>query len=164
MLSYFVNGFSNWLSDGPIGRRLRVALFRACGVSIGAHSWICGGGCIPIGALVVGSNCYINRGCYIDLTGSITLGNNVVLGHGVTLITARHAIGSASRRAGAVGPTEISIGSGSWLGSNTTVLPGVKIGAGCIIAAGAVVTNDLPDNTLSAGVPARIIRELSIDE
>ena len=58
----------------------------------------------------------------------------------------------------------ITIGGNCWLGANVSVMPGVTIGNGCVIAAGAVVTKDLPDNALAAGVPAKIIRFIDLDE
>ena len=57
----------------------------------------------------------------------------------------------------------IEIGNGAWLASRVVVLPGVRIGAGAIVASGSVVTRDVPDNTLVVGVPARVVRHLSVD-
>jgi maltose O-acetyltransferase len=65
---------------------------------------------------------------------------------------------SGARKYGA-----IEIGDGAWLASRVMVLPGVRIGAGAVVAAGSVVTRDVPDNTLVAGVPARVARSLSAD-
>jgi maltose O-acetyltransferase len=57
----------------------------------------------------------------------------------------------------------VTIGNGAWLGARCTILPGVNVGEGAIVAAGAVVTHDVPANTMVAGVPARAIRDLSAD-
>ena len=83
-----------------------------------------------------------------------------MIGHGVTFITATHQIGPASRRAGKVEGSSITVEDGAWIGANVTVLPGITIAAGSIVAAGAVVTRSVPANTLVAGVPAKIVRTL----
>ena len=112
------------------------------------------------GHLRTGERCLINRSCYLDLHASITLGDDVVVGHGTAIITSRHVLGPAERRAGAVEGLQVVIGSGAWLGANATVLPGVTIGPGAVVAAGAVVNSDVPANAVVAGVPARVIRRL----
>ena len=61
-------------------------------------------------------------------------------------------------------PAPIHIGKNVWIGSNATVLPGVSIGDGAIVAAGAVVTKDVPENTIVGGVPAKVIRTISQEE
>jgi maltose O-acetyltransferase len=107
-----------------------------------------------------GIDCYVNRDCCFDLTAAIWIGNNVVIGHGVTFITANHRIGPASRRAGEVEGSAITVEDGAWIGANATVLPGITVAAGSIVAAGAVVTKSVPANAIVAGVPAKIVRQL----
>jgi maltose O-acetyltransferase len=78
----------------------------------------------------------------------------------VEFITGSHEIGGASRRAGTKVAKRILIGDGCWIGAGTRILGGVRIGEGVVVAAGAVVTRDIPPNTLAAGVPARAKRNL----
>jgi maltose O-acetyltransferase len=82
------------------------------------------------------------------------------LGHEVMLMTSSHEIGSDEHRAGPLYTAPITIKDGVWIGSRSVVLPGVTVGAGSVVAAGAIVTKDVPPHTLVGGVPARIIREI----
>ena len=110
--------------------------------------------------LKIGSRCYINQGCVFDALAPIEIGDDVAFGHDVLITTAAHRIGTAERRAGLVEPASVRVGHGVWLASRVVVLPGVEIGDGAIVAAGAVVTQSVPKNVLVGGVPARVIREL----
>jgi acetyltransferase-like isoleucine patch superfamily enzyme len=147
--------------------RTRTALLRAAGVQIGAHSLIQG----PIRVTGMGNPCHflsigdytiITGPLHVDLGAPVRIGHGVRIGHDVTLLTVNHAIGSESLRSGISEFQGIEIGNGTWIASRVTVLPNVRLGAGSVVAAGAVVTRDVPDNTLVAGVPARIIRTLSV--
>lgn len=111
-----------------------------------------------LGPVTIGDRVFINRDAYIR--PGTTIGDEVRLGPFVRLITDTHEIGPSTRRAGKNRFDPISIGAGSWIGASVTVLGGVSIGRGCVVAAGAVVTNDVPDNTMVGGVPARHLRDL----
>ena len=106
--------------------------------------------------LHLGKNVFINLGCRFQDTGGITIGDGTLIGHGTTLTTLNHAIDPA-RRADMT-PSQVRIGRNVWLGAAVTVVPGVTIGDGAIVGAGSVVTNDVPADTIVAGVPARTIR------
>jgi acetyltransferase-like isoleucine patch superfamily enzyme len=99
----------------------------------------------------------------VDLAAPVRIGSGVRIGHDVTLLTVNHTIGSEELRSGTREFQGIDIGDGTWIASRVTVLPNVHIGSGCVVAAGAVVSRDVPANTLVAGVPARVIRSLSVD-
>lgn len=157
---HIINLISNVLSSDSLSLRLRRKLLGLLGIQLGEGTVVLGGSYFSGGRLVTGAGCYINRGCYFDFNAQITLGNNVVIGHGVTLITAEHAIGDSSRRAGPVSGRPIAVKDGAWIGANATLLPGVVIGQGSIVAAGAVVTKDVSANVVVAGVPAKVVREL----
>jgi maltose O-acetyltransferase len=143
----------------------RTALVRAAGASIGPRSQIQGriritGHGNPCEFLTIGENVLITGGLHVDLGAPLTIGDDCRIGHDVSLFTINHNHGNPSFRAGLSFARSIVIGSGSWLASRCTVLAGVEIGAGSVVAAGAVVTRSVPPNSLVAGVPARIVREL----
>ena len=148
--------------------RTRTAFLRAAGVRIGAHSLIQGAVRItglgnPCPYLTIGEYTIITGPLHVDLGAPVRIGNNVRIGHDVTLLTVNHAIGSESLRSGTREFAGIEIGDGAWIASRVTVLPKVQIGAGSVVAAGAVVTRNVAPNTLVAGVPARFIRSLDVD-
>ena len=110
----------------------------------------------------IGKQVFINMGCKFQDQGGIFIDDGALIGHNVVLATLNHAI--PPERRGDMLPAPIHIGKQVWIGSNATVLPGVTIGDGAIIAAGAVVTKDVPANTLVGGVPAKIIRHIKEEE
>ncbi|RAX43840.1 hypothetical protein DQ354_18685 [Arthrobacter sp. AQ5-06] len=83
-----------------------------------------------------------------------------MIGPFVRLVTDSHELGPSAKRGGANKWPPIVIGDGTWIGASVTVLGGVTIGKGCVIAAGAVVVHDIPDNSLAGGVPAKVIKKL----
>ena len=115
--------------------------------------------------VIIGNGCYINRGVEFHIgagkENKILLGNDVFVGMGCSFICVSHEIGKSNKRAGKNKYASIVIEDGVWIGANTTILPGVKIGKGVIIAAGAVVTKSIPPDTLVGGVPAIKIKELN---
>lgn len=94
----------------------------------------------------VGKNVFINSGCRFQDQGGITIGDGVLIGHNVVLATLNHDIDP--RKRSNMYPAPITIGHNVWIGANATVVPGVNIGDGAIIAAGAVVTKDVPPNVI----------------
>lgn len=158
--AHTANLASRVLGDDYLGSSMRRSLFRLLGVRLGLGTRIKGGGHVCGGGLVTGVRCYINRGCYFDMTAPITFGDHVVVGHGVTFITADHSIGEAARRAGKVQGRPILVEDGVWIGANATILPGVTIGRGAVIAAGTLVNKNVPANLVVAGIPAKAIKEL----
>ena len=103
----------------------------------------------------IGKHVFINMGCKFQDQGGIFIGDGVLIGHNVVLATLNHAM-QPERRSDML-PAPIHIGKRVWIGSNATVLPGVTIGDGAVVAAGAVVTRDVPANTVVGGVPAKVI-------
>ncbi len=110
--------------------------------------------------VVIDSGVFINRDVSIANTATVVLEEKVALGPGVLITTTHHEMGDPACRAGAPTPRPIRVGRGTWVGARSVILPGVTIGAGCVIAAGAVVARDCAPNGLYAGVPARRIRDL----
>lgn len=110
----------------------------------------------------VGKNVFINSGCRFQDQGGITIGDGVLIGHNVVLATLNHDIDP--RKRSTMHPAPVKIGNDVWIGSNATVLPGVTIGDGAIIAAGAVVNKDVPSNVIVGGVPAKIIKKIETSQ
>lgn len=109
----------------------------------------------------IGQRVFINSGCKMQDQGGIYIGNDVLIGHNACLLTLNHEMDPENRAD--MHPKPIHIEDKAWLGSNVTVLPGVTIGEGAIVAAGAVVTKDVDSNTIVGGVPAKIIKRISDD-
>ena len=106
--------------------------------------------------IIIGKNVFFNTSCHFQDQGGITIGDGAQIGHNVVLATLNHCEDPA-RRSQTI-PAPIVIGKNVWIGANATVTPGVTIGDNAIVAAGAVVTRDVPANTVVGGVPARVIR------
>lgn len=106
----------------------------------------------------IGKNCFIQQCCTFFGRGSITIGNGVFIGPKCNLITINHDMNPDNRSATCGRP--IVIEDNVWIGINSTVLPGVKIGYGSIVGAQSVVTRDVPPMTVVAGNPARIIKKI----
>jgi len=111
--------------------------------------------------LSVGDNTFIGHETLI--TGGdvlVKIGKNVDIGPRCVIVTGTHEIGDSTHRAGEGKSQSIIIGGGTWIGAHSTILGGVSIGQGCVIAAGSLVSENIDDNCLVAGVPARVIRKL----
>ena len=108
--------------------------------------------------ITIGKNVFINSGCCFQDQGGIEIGDNVLIGQQVVLATLNHDL-MPEKRAN-MSPAPIKIGNDVWIGAHATILAGVTIGNGAVIAAGAVVTKDVPANTVVGGVPAKIIKNI----
>lgn len=146
--------------------RTRTALLRRAGMQIGRSSLIQGpmrvtGAGNPCEAISIGDFTLISGSLHVDVGAPVQIGSRVRIGHDVSLLTVDHRVGPEEMRSGERKFGTIEIGDGAWLASRVVVLPGVRIGAGAIVAAASVVTRDVPRNTLVVGVPARVVRNLS---
>ena len=110
--------------------------------------------------LTIGPNCWINVGCRFDLSDDISIGPGVALGHDVLILTSTHRLGDHHRRAAELTVGPVTIDEGAWIGARAVILPGRTIGAGAVVAAGAVVTQDVPPDVMVGGVPARELKPL----
>lgn len=106
----------------------------------------------------IGKNVFINACCHFQDHGGVTLGDGCQIGHNVVFATLNHGMAPEDR--GTTYPAPIRLGKNVWVGSNATILQGVSIGDNSIVAAGAVVTHDVPENVIVAGVPAKIIKTI----
>lgn len=106
----------------------------------------------------IGKNVFINHACsFLDL-GGITVEDDALIGPRVNLVTENHPLNPADRRALVCKP--ILIKRNAWIGAGATILPGVTIGVNSVVAAGAVVSKDVPDNVVVGGVPAKFIKSI----
>jgi acetyltransferase-like isoleucine patch superfamily enzyme len=106
----------------------------------------------------IGKNVFINHACsFLDM-GGITVGDNVLIGPKVNLVSENHPIDPTQRKSLIGKP--IIIKNNAWIGAGATILPGITVGENSIVAAGAIVTKDVPDNTIVAGNPARPIKNI----
>ncbi len=110
----------------------------------------------------VGRNVFINQGCTLNDIGGIEIGDDVLIGPRVSLITSGHPLDPTQRRRQIVA-APIVIERNVWLCAGAIVLQGVTVGEDSVVAAGAVVTRDVPPATLVAGVPARVLKSTSAD-
>lgn len=108
--------------------------------------------------IVVGKRVFINSGCVFQDQGGVSIGDDSLIGHNTVLATLNHDL-RPERRAD-MHPAPIVIGRQVWVGSNVTVLPGVTIGDGAVVAAASVVTRDVPPRTVVLGSPAHAVRSV----
>ena len=108
----------------------------------------------------IGENFYTNHNVVILDGARVTFGDNVFIAPNCGFYTAGHPIDSERRNVGLEYAYPITVGDNVWFGAGVHVMPGVTIGNDVVIAAGSVVTKDIPPNCLAAGVPARVIRNL----
>ena len=112
--------------------------------------------------ITIGKDVFINSGCHFQDQGGIEIGDGALIGHNVVLATINHDLNPKENRKNHYAP--IRIGAHVWIGSNATVLPGVTIGDYAVVAAGAVVTRDVPALTVVGGVPAGVLRTIQEEE
>lgn len=108
--------------------------------------------------IYIGRRTFINMGCTFQDWGGITIGDDCLIGHNCTICTVNHDKQPEAR--GNMECHSVTIGNKVWVGANVTILPGVSIGDGAIIAAGAVVTRNVDAGTIVGGIPARVVNHI----
>jgi acetyltransferase-like isoleucine patch superfamily enzyme len=130
--------------------------------SLGDYSVVESFACInnAVGDVIIGD--YTRVGLHNTIIGPVTIGNHVNLAQGITVTALNHNFESPGSRIDEQGVSTkpVTIGNDIWIGANAVILPGVSIGEHSVVAAGAVVTKDVPPHSLVAGVPARIIKQI----
>ena len=106
----------------------------------------------------LGKRMFINSGCKFQDQGGIYIGDDVLVGHNCMIATLNH-LDDPDRRADMI-PSPVRICNKVWIGANVTILPGVTVGEGAILTAGAVVTKDVEPRTIVGGVPAKVIKRI----
>lgn len=107
----------------------------------------------------IGKDVFINSGCRFQDHAGIMIGDGTLIGHNVVLATINHDLDPQKRGDNILAP--ITIGKRVWIGASAVILPGVRIGDGAVVAAGAVVTKDVPENVVVGGVPARVLKKIA---
>ena len=111
-------------------------------------------------SLYIGQETWVGRDFTMEGNGKVFIGSNCDLGPTVTMTTGSHKIGDERRRAGEGFCGTINVENGCWLGNRCVILPDCTIGKSSVVAAGAIVTKNISENTLVGGCPAKIIRNL----
>ena len=130
--------------------------------SLGDYSVVESFACInnAVGDVMIGDHTRI--GLHNTIIGPVEIGNHVNLAQGITVTALNHNFSDTSKRIDeqGVSTNPVTIADDVWVGANAVILPGVTIGEHCVIAAGAVVTKDVPPHSLVAGVPAKVIKQI----
>jgi maltose O-acetyltransferase len=150
-----------FIGSSCVPRHVRRELYRALGFKIGGAS-LSPHLTFKGNRVDIGDHVFINERCSFDNLECVTIGDGVHVGPEVLFGTSTHEIGDSSRRAGHVYLAPVVVSRGCWIGARAVLLPGVTVGEGCVVAAGAVVTKDCLPDGLYAGVPARRIRDLPV--
>ena len=131
--------------------------------SLGRRSVVESFSCInnAVGDVIIGD--YTRIGIHNTIIGPVVIGSHVNLAQGITVTALNHNFQDTTKQIDEQGIStkSVVISDDVWIGANAVILPGVTIGHHAVVAAGAVVTNDVPDNCVVAGVPAKIIKDLS---
>ena len=157
VINHFLCGNHFW--------NLKNKLLRSVGMQIGKNVKIVG----PLkidscSNLLIDDNTWIGKNFVVHGNADVIIGSNCDIAPEVICETGTHKVGESTRRAGTGFCEEIRIGNGCWIGVRTTILPGVKIETGSVVAAGAVVNKDIPKNVICGGVPAKIIKDIEVGE
>ncbi len=141
------------------GCRVRGAFYRPFMKDCGKNFQVALGAKLEhLKGISVGHDVYIGHGTWISgHRGGVRLEDQVMIGPYVTMVSGNHAFQGGSARFAAGTPGAIRIGFGTWVASQSTITAGVQLGRSCLVAAGAVVTEDVPDGSIVGGVPAKVI-------
>ena len=112
----------------------------------------------------VGKNFFANYNCTMLDVAKITIGDNCFMAPNVAIYTAGHPVHPDSRNSMYEYGIPVTIGDNVWIGGNTVICPGVTIGSNCVIGAGSVITKDIPDWSVAAGNPCRVIRKITDED
>ena len=143
---------------------LRRHYLRLIGVGVGVKCYFSPSISFNGRSIEFGDFCVVSSNSYLDGTGQLIIGCRVHIGFGATILTGTHAIMPSVFRRDRDQNNKLKtiIGRGCWIGSRATILPGVNVGVGCVIAAGAVVVKNCLPNGLYAGVPAIRLKDLEV--
>lgn len=140
-------------------------LAAAIGVQLGAGTRLVGPLWIGPGAsLITGKDCWLGRDLRVHGNARVTIGSSCDLAPEVAFVTGSHELGAATRRAGAGTSRDIVVGDGVWIGFDSAIMGGTRIGDGCVVGARSLVTRDCQRNGIYLGQPARWVSDLDDDQ
>lgn len=145
------------ISSAIVPQAIRWKLYNLFGLSV-ERSVICPHVWFGSRNVSIGAGTFINYRCVFNTAGGISIGSDCDIAIDVAFVTSSHELGGPARRAGAPTVEPIRVGNGVWIGARALILPGVTIGDGAVVAAGAVVTGDIAPHSVYAGVPARPLK------
>jgi acetyltransferase-like isoleucine patch superfamily enzyme len=162
VLNYLTNHVVNSVPSFKLrhlwyGRVLGIQLDQGSRIHLGTYVWFFGPREIRRCGVRLGRNSRIDRDCTIDVRSGLTIGDNVVFSPEVMLLAGTHDINDPGFADSPVGPYRVEIEDYVWIGARAIIMPGVTVGRGAVVAAGAVVTKDVAPLTIVAGVPAKPI-------
>jgi acetyltransferase-like isoleucine patch superfamily enzyme len=142
--------------------KIKSLFLRMCGAEIGKNVifypgvWI-----VPPNKLKIGNDVDLAKDVMITCNGGVEINDRVLIGYGTKILSSNHNIPEKKGRIFGAGHThsKIIIENDVWIGCNCVILPGVRIGEGAVVAAGSVVTKNVPPFSIVAGVPAKVIKE-----
>lgn len=169
--------FKHMISLGKstiIGNNVTINALSANGVLIGDNVTIhdntiieCTGVIRNLGVgLIIGNNVGIAQNCFIQVRGNVSIGNNVIFGPGVSIFSENHVYDDPETPISFQGVSRmgVAIEDGAWLGTHSIILDGVSIGNNSVVAAGSIVTKNVPPFSIVAGVPAKIIKLRKVND
>jgi maltose O-acetyltransferase len=155
LTNYVVSGIPSFaLRHAWYQRVLGIDVEDDAAVFLGCYIWFFGPGQVRRNGTRIGARSRINRNCCLDARGPLVIGENVSISPEVAILTASHRPDDPEF---AVETRPVTIEDHVWVGTRATILPGVRLGRGCVVAAGAVVTRDVPPLAIVGGIPARQI-------
>lgn len=141
-------------------RALGIQLGDGSGIFLGCYIWFCSLGQLRRNGLRIGKHCRINRNCCLDARGSLSIGDNVSISPEVAILTMQHFYNDPTF---ADDFRPVVIEDHVWIGARAMIMPGVTVGRGAVVAAGAVVTKDVAPRGIVGGVPAKPIGFRDLD-
>jgi UDP-3-O-[3-hydroxymyristoyl] glucosamine N-acyltransferase len=164
---FIAGGFHQWGRDSvarlPLRSNGEQWISVGSGVHFGAGCWLnaepAGPATAPV--MVIGDGCRFAGGCVISAVSQVSIGREVLVARNVYIADHDHAYADTSQaimHQGIASVGHVTVGDGAWLGQNCVVTSGVHIGRGAVVAANSVVTKDVPDYSLAAGAPAKVIK------
>lgn len=163
---FYVAKFLPGSSVNSFGCRVRLNLFKRLANKCGNGVNILSG--VEVGLienLSIGDNSALGLNCYLSCLDKVEIGARVLMGPEVMIFTSNHIWNPVSRSFVNQGDVRapVKIGDDTWIGARSIILSGVNVGAGCTLAAGSVVTKDVPDYSIVAGIPAKVIGNNKVD-